>query len=239
MTKVGTVRPRIAIAARRAESTSASRRSAVVISERLAEAVWLAGGEPLIYYPTTDGSIAERMEGIAGVLIPGGGDVDPSFYGQRPSTDSIYGVDKLVDSFDLALSDHALKNGIPLLAICRGAQVINVLRGGTLIQDLETPHRDHMHDIKVFADANELGLHSDVVRSSCFHHQAIDQLGNGLEVIARSDDGLVEAFRIEAKSWAYAVQWHPEDNFHDEASQLGIFKKFVTEASGIDVTFSL
>lgn len=229
MTETGKLRPRIAIAARRADSTSASRRSAIVISERLASAIWLAGGEPLIYFPTEESDFTDRLRGIAGVLIPGGGDVDPSFYGQERTTDAIYGVDKLVDEFDLCMSKHALNSGIPLLAICRGAQVVNVLRGGTLVQDLAEPHRDLMHDIEVFSDQNELGLTSNVIHSSCYHHQAVDQLGNGLEVIARSGE-IVEAFRVEATNWAYGLQWHPEDNFHEDEQQFAIFRKFVSVA---------
>lgn len=225
-------RPKIAIAARRADKTSASRRSALISSERLAAAIWEAVGDPVIMYPAEQNDFADRLSGISGVLIPGGGDVDPSFYGQEPASAAIYGVDKLVDSFDLELSDYALKNGIPLLAICRGAQIINVLRGGTLVQDLEHPHTNLMHKITVFKDHAELGLGQAEVECSCYHHQAVDQLGSGLEVIARSDDGLVEAMKVAAPAWAYAVQWHPEDNWQENDDQLGIFRQLVHQAAG-------
>jgi putative glutamine amidotransferase len=125
-----TSRPKIAIAGHRAESTSASRRSALISSERLVEAVWQAGGDPLVYLPVVDSDYAQRLSGISGILVPGGGDVDPSFYGQEPTTDAIYGVDKVSDAFDLGLIRYAIDNAIPLLAICRGAQLVNVACGG-------------------------------------------------------------------------------------------------------------
>lgn len=224
-------RPKIAIAGRRAEKTSASRRSALISSERLAAAIWAAGGDPLILYPAEQSDFADRLSGFSGVVIPGGGDVDPSFYNQQPKSAAIYGVDKLVDEFDLQLSDYALNNGIPLLAICRGAQIINVLKGGTLIQDLERPHTNLMQNIEVFKDQAELGLSQNFVECSCYHHQAVDTLGSGLEVIARSTDGVVEAMRIDGTAWAYAVQWHPEDNWTENKDQFGIFCALVNQAS--------
>ena len=87
-----------------------------------------------------------------------------------------------------------------------------------------------MHQVKV-VEASQLGLTEDVVESSCYHHQEIEKLGDGVEVIATSEEGVIEAIKIPSKTWAYGVQWHPEDNFAESAQQLAIFEKFVAEAA--------
>ena len=222
-------RPRIAILGRIAESTSVTRYDGIVTAQRLAEAVWAAGGEPLTFLPVAGADLSERLAGIHGVLMPGGGDINPKRYGQSPSTDRIYGVVEDQDQTDLEIFEYATAHGLPLLGICRGFQIINVARGGTLVQDMSAPHTHHVERVAIMKP-NVLGLTNPTVEASCYHHQCVDQLGSGLEVIGRAAAGHVEAFAIEAKAWAAAVQWHPEDNYDSAAENLEIFKKLVAEA---------
>ncbi|MEY4450000.1 MAG: hypothetical protein RLZZ304_375 [Actinomycetota bacterium] len=232
-----TKRPRIAIVGRFAEHTTANRYGAVINARNLLELVWAAGGEPITLLPVEGSDWATRLEGFAGVLMPGGSDVDPALYGQAALSEHIYGVDPLQDSVDMALLDHVFANDIPLLTICRGTQITNVNRGGSLVQHMDAPHRNdapvlvYMHEVNLGARAAELGITSTSVESSCFHHQEIDRLGRGVVPIARAESGNVEAVKYEELSWGYGVQWHPEDNFENERGQLELVEKFVSIAA--------
>jgi putative glutamine amidotransferase len=224
-------RPRIAIVARFAESTSVTRFEGIVTARRLAEAVWTAGGEPLTFLPVEGSDWSERLSGIDGVIMPGGADIDPKNYGQDPIADHLYGIDALQDSVDISLVRHVIDNGIPLLAICRGLQITNVALGGTLVQHMEHPHLHHVSTVTLDPAATELGLTHSQLEVSCYHHQAIDRLAERLTVLARADEGHVEAVRISSTGWALGVQWHPEDNYDTQPGQLEIFEKFVQSAS--------
>jgi putative glutamine amidotransferase len=223
-------RPRIAILGRFDEASSATRSRAVVSARALVEAVWNAGGEPVTLLPTNDTDWATRLRGFSAVLMPGGGDINPSLYGQAPESDELYGIDELQDSADLSLTKWAIENKVPFLAICRGFQLVNVAFGGTLVQHMQNDHRHVVHQLHLDADADRLGVGSGALESSCYHHQAIDKLGDGLRVIARADEGHVEALAIDNGAWAYAVQWHPEDNAAENEQQAGMFSKFVEQA---------
>jgi putative glutamine amidotransferase len=223
-------RPRIAILGRFAESTSVTRYAGLVNARRLVEAVWAAGGEPLTLLPVSGSDWSQRLEGISGVVMPGGSDVNPRAYGQEPSSENIYGVDDLQDEVDLSLVRYVLSVGMPLLSICRGYQVTNVALGGTLVQDMEVHHRNHVAEVTFEKYAEDLGLSSAVVQASCYHHQIIDELAPGVEAIAHAAEGFVEAVRYPSTGWAYGVQWHPEDNFDSNPQQLEILSKLVSQA---------
>ena len=224
-------RPKIAIVGRFTDHASAIRSLGVVSARRLLEAVWAAGGEPITFLPVENPNWAERLQGIQGELIPGGGDIDPKWYGEEPDTEELYGVDDLQDENDFSIARYAFDNGIPVLAICRGFQLVNVLMGGSLVQHMDKDHRHHIHSVKIDKDSEGLGLTNPVLECSCFHHQAIKELGKGLEVLARAEEGHVEAFKIEAKAWSYGVQWHPEDNYTTNQQQMELFTKFVSESA--------
>jgi len=224
-------RPRIAIVARFAESTSATRYEAIVTARRLAEGVWAAGGEPLTFLAVPGSDWTQRLDGIDGVLMPGGADVDPRNYGQDRTSDHLYGIDPMQDEVDISLIRHVLATGLPMLAICRGLQITNVALGGTLTQHMDSPHLHHVASVTVDSHAAELGLTGSTLEASCYHHQAIDELADGLTVIARAAEGHVEAVKIESTGWAFGVQWHPEDNYDTERGQLEIFEQFVRAAS--------
>jgi putative glutamine amidotransferase len=227
-------RPRIAILARFAESTSATRYAAIVTARRLADAVWAAGGEPLTMIAAAGRAgtdWAERLRGIDGVLMPGGADINPTAYGQEISSEHVYDVDDTADEADISMVRYALSAGIPVLAICRGLQITNVALGGTLVQHMGAPHQHHVAPVTIDKYVDELGLSSATVEASCYHHQMIDQVAPGLEVIGRSTEGYVEAVKMDAPAWAFGVQWHPEDNYDSNAPQLDLFRRFVAEAA--------
>lgn len=237
-------RPVILIPARFSLSASALRYRADVAATKLVQAVYDAGGEPLVLHPVVppgltapelDVAVRERIARADGVLLPGGGDLAAHWAGQQPHATQ-YDVDEEQDAFDLALARVALEDGVPLLAICRGTQVVNVARGGTLVQDmtetLGADHRHVVHDIKVLDDARlRTILGAELITISCYHHQGIGALGRGLRAAAHADDGTIEAVALEGHAgWFVGVQWHPEDTADTDPRQAALFRAHV-EAS--------
>lgn len=236
-------RPLIAIPARFSASASALRYRAEVTARALVEAVYDAGGEPLVVHPAAPGAsvttaeVAARLAFADGVLLPGGGDLSPRWTGEQLHPEH-YDVDEEQDAFDLAVAGWALEAGLPLLAICRGLQVVNVALGGTLLAHLDespTPSGDHRHlrhRVTVAAGtplADAVG--PEALEISCYHHQAIDQLAPGARVWARADDGIIEAVGLPERSgWFVGVQWHPEDTAASDPRQAGLFNAFVEAA---------
>jgi putative glutamine amidotransferase len=224
-------RPRIAILGRFAAHTSATLYAAVITARRLAELVWTAGGEPITMLPVADSDWAERLRGIDGVLMPGGADISPATYGQSITSEHVVDIDDLADEADISLVRFALASGLPFFAICRGLQITNVALGGTLVQHMDSPHQHHVADVTFDSHVDELGLSNATVEASCYHHQMIDEVAPGIEVIARSAEGHVEAAKIPARGWAFGVQWHPEDNYDTNAPQLEMLRQFVLKAA--------
>lgn len=222
------MRPRVVIPARFSASASALRYRAEVSARNLVEAVYAAGGEPLVVHPADGASVEARLGGLADrVLLPGGGDLAAHWTGQSPHS-SLYDVDEDQDAFDLAVARWALGAGVPLLAICRGLQVVNAALGGTIVQDMEAPHRHQVHTVTVDAAAPLATVVGEKVEVSCFHHQTLDRVADGLRVIARAEDGVVEAVDAPgATGWFLGVQWHPEDTWATDAAQLALFEALV------------
>lgn len=227
-------RPLIAIPARFSESASALRYRAEVLPRTLIAAVHAAGGEPLAMHPVGDADVAERLAFADGIVLPGGGDLDARWSGQETHP-TLYDVDVEQDEFDLAVARHALATGIPLLAICRGLQVVNVARGGDLLQDMADStgnHRNVTHPVKI--DAGSL-LHATIgpeVSVSCFHHQSLGRLGDAMMPVAVADDGTTEAVEISgAAGWFLGLQWHPEDSAATDSAQAAIFAAHVRAAA--------
>lgn len=173
-----------------------------------------------------------------GVMLLGGGDVDATLYGFFGHVPHAYGVDRAVDEYSIDAVRASLAADVPTLAICRGIQVLNVALGGTLIPDIEDFALHHGgSDDELFLDetvtvdpqswlGGVLGRTRITVRSG--HHQAIDQVGQGLRVVARADDGIVEGVEHE-DHWAVGVQWHPEDSHGSEEDRHLVFGAFVRE----------
>ncbi len=247
-------RPRVVVPSRFAESTSALRYAADVTSRNLVAAVYAAGGEPLMTHPSAPGGtvpleeVRDRLSVADAVLLPGGGDVAARWFGQDEH-DSLYDVDVEQDAFDLAVAEVCLADGVPLLAVCRGLQVVTALRGGRLVQDMDAAwgpmrhHRHRVHRIEVEPGsllAEEVGT---TVEASCYHHQCIDDPGQGVAVVARAEEGVVEAVEIpDAAGWFLGVQWHPEDTWPRDPQQLGLFGALVEagrrHAAGRDATYA-
>ena len=222
------VRPRIALIGRFTNTASALRYGGVVSSRALLESLWDAGADPITLLAAAESDWKQRLQGYQGVLLAGGGDINPARYGQEPDP-SVYDVDDLQDESDFGMTEYVLQKGIPTLAVCRGLHVVNVVRGGTLIQDMPENHRHVVQEVKV-SDYESFGFTSELVATSCYHHQAIDKIGSGLEVLGRGPDGTIEAVGIESTGWARGVQWHPEDTAKSDANQHGLFARLVKEA---------
>lgn len=155
---------------------------------------------------------AARLARCDALLLPGGGDVAPHRYGAA-AHDSVYDVHDQQDAFDLAAARHALARGLPTLAICRGLHVVNVALGGMLRQDMTGPHRHVVHPVTLRPGSALAAISPvDKVDASCFHHQCVDRLADGLRPVAWAADGTVEAVELSKPGgWFVAVQWHPED----------------------------
>jgi putative glutamine amidotransferase len=232
-------RPVVAIPARFSASASALRFRAEVAARKLVEAVYAAGGEPVVVHPdapggqVSDQEVADRLWFADAVLLPGGGDLASHWYGASPHA-SEYDVDQEQDAFDLAVARVALARCIPLLAICRGTQAVNVALGGDLVQDMADAggsHRHVVHPIRVAPDAVMAGIVGTAPRISCFHHQSVARLGDGLRAVAHSADGVVEAVELaDHDGWCVGVQWHPEDTAAEDPAQAALFSAFVTAA---------
>ncbi|MEU6260300.1 gamma-glutamyl-gamma-aminobutyrate hydrolase family protein [Streptomyces sp. NPDC047043] len=227
-------RPLIAVPARFSATTSALRYAAEVNARALIEAVWRAGGEPASIHPA-EHDVAARLARFDGVLLPGGGDLAPHRYGAADTHDSVYDVDEVQDAFDLEVARSALESGLPLLAVCRGLQVVNVALGGTLEQDMGGPDGEHRHVVHPVSIRRgtllERATGAQKVEASCYHHQRVSGLAAGLEITARAADGTVEGLELPGgRGWFTAVQWHPEDTAHEDAAQQGLFDTLVRAA---------
>ncbi|MER7211105.1 gamma-glutamyl-gamma-aminobutyrate hydrolase family protein [Streptosporangium sp. NPDC001559] len=223
-------RPLIAIPSRFAATTSALRYEAVVTARALADAVYRAGGEPFLMHPVDAERAAERLAVADGLLLPGGGDLAPQSYGEAVAHETVYDVDAEQDAFDLAAAEYALTTGLPTLAICRGLQVVNVLRGGRLRQHMEADHRHMVHPVTVRPGSLLAGITGESrISASCYHHQCASGLGEGLVAVAHAVDGTVEAAELpDAAGWFLGVQWHPEDTAAKDPANQCLFDALVT-----------
>lgn len=185
---------------------------------------------------------ADEILGIVeAVMLMGGGDVEPSRYGGAGGTE-LYGIEPARDELELAVVAAAERDEVPLLAICRGVQVLNVAHGGTLHQHLPEVRSAGIHGEPTGGDPvdHEITLAAgsrlayatgaDVVTGSSHHHQAIDRLGDGLVATGWTDDALVEAVEVDGRGWIVGVQWHPEETAARDPAQQGLFDALVRAA---------
>ena len=198
-------------------------RRAAVLPQAYFELVAAAGGRPLLLPPPSTGPESGADEVVAvldGLVLTGGGDVDPLAYGADPAPE-VGGVDPTRDASERALLEAALRVDLPVLAICRGCQVLNVELGGTLHQHLPdvVGHLAHRSAPYVFGDVEvqtvpgsiAAGVFGSTPTVRCSHHQAIHALGDGLVATASTADGVVEAVELPSARFVLAVQWHPEE----------------------------
>jgi anthranilate synthase component 2/putative glutamine amidotransferase len=187
-----------------------------------------AGGIAVLLPPQGDGTARagadEVLDRIDGLVLTGGADVDPRRYGATPA-ERTSRPRVLRDEWELALTRAALERDIPLLAICRGLQILNVALGGSLHQHLPevTGHEGHQPapgtfgavDVNIAQGTRTAELTGPRARVSCHHHQALARLAPGLKVTGQADDGTVEAVEVPGRGFAVGVQWHPEENSED------------------------
>jgi putative glutamine amidotransferase len=224
-------RPLIAVTGMRSPMVTGLRRRGIVAAEKVLDAVYRAGGDPVVLAPLDRPDIPS-LAAFAGLVVPGGADLDPSTYG-GVRTSATEPSDLLQDRFDLAVSKAAIAVGMPYLAICRGMQVLNVALGGSLVDHLppsDVPHRDAFHDVTLEPGcAVALAMGTSRPSVSSYHHQGLDRLGDGLRVTGRTADGCPEAVEHRT-SPVLAVQWHPEDDAETSAAEQGLFDAVVEQA---------
>jgi putative glutamine amidotransferase len=215
------------------------------LSRHYSEAVEAAGGAPLLIPLIPEpGYIASIADGLDGMLLPGSdSDVDPNRYGRDPHR-ALGSVHPIKDATDLLVLDEAEKRGLPVLAICFGMQVLNVHRGGTLIQDIPSQMPDAIkhdqgaprdrpsHRVRLSEGSRLNGLANTTDASvNSHHHQAVDTIGDNLVATAWTPDGLVEALEDpRGDRFVLAVQWHPELGWKDDYFSRAMFDLFVSNA---------
>ena len=207
--------------------------SAALIPSTYVSAIARAGGRPVVLPPLDDG-VDETLEALHGLLFSGGEDLDPNHYGaeRHPETK---GVHEARDRAELALLRAALERDMPVLAVCRGSQVLNVALGGDLVQHVpelvghddhrHTPGRFADHDVRLDPNSRLGGLLGEHAPVKSHHHQGFGRLGEGLREVAWADDGLVEGLEDPGRRFALGVLWHPEEGDDD-----ALFTALVAEA---------
>ncbi len=210
-------------------------------------AVALAGGIPVLIPNVAEPDlIAAYLGKIDGLMLSGGYDLEPMLFGEDKLSDTVE-TDPPRDRAEIPLIGKALKSNMPILAICRGIQSLNVALGGSLFQDIpiqitsDIIHRqpggrsEMSHAVKVSADSTTRALvQSDAFRVNSFHHQAIKGLGRDLIVTARAEDGIVEAVEIPGDRFVVGVQWHPEELVHVSEEARNLFQGFVAAAARLE-----
>lgn len=195
----------------------------VRVNAAYTDALRRVGLLPLVIPPLASTEVAPVLDGLAGLVVTGGEDVDPGRYGQapHPTVDMHAGRDES----EIALVLDARRRRLPTLAICRGIQVVNVALGGTLVQDIPSQvpaalnhdpageRAARVHTVRVEPSSQlARALGTDYLMTNSFHHQALDAVAEGIRATARAEDGIIEgAESADRKWWMLAVQWHPEE----------------------------
>jgi putative glutamine amidotransferase len=201
-----------------------------------------AGGIPLLL-PSGEPNLAALLGLLDGLILSGGGDIDPRHYGSGGHP-AVYMIDEARDEMEIALARHAAAGGLPTLGVCRGAQLINVALGGTLIEHLPdeidntiahrleprgaVPHAVRIARPSLLAEI----IGEQVVVGASWHHQAIRSVAPGLQVVACAADGTIEAVELPSHPWLLAVQWHPEITAATDPLQQRLFDALVEAARG-------
>lgn len=201
------------------------------------DAVRRAGGIPILLPPGEPRQV-HLLPHLDGVILSGGGDIDPAFY-QGRHHQTIYMVDLERDRSEIELVRQVVQLNIPTLSICRGTQVLNVALGGTLVEHLPDevgddishrlpPSKPTYHPITI-EPGSQLAeiIRQTQISPTSWHHQAVRQPAPGLKVVARAPDGTIEALEMPAHPWLIAVQWHPEMTAHDDPGQQRLFDALV------------
>ena len=202
------------------------------------DVVRLAGGVPIVL-PAVEGEIPEALDALDALILPGGGDIDPAHYGGARH-EANYGISAERDGFELALARAALaRRDLPVLAICRGLQLLNVALGGDLVSHIpdhfgeKTVHRHPElrpvpHMVQIEPGSRLAGILGETeLEVQSVHHQAVGRLGGGLRPVAWSPDGVIEAVESDRHPFMIGVQWHPELGALADERQRRLFEELV------------
>jgi putative glutamine amidotransferase len=204
------------------------------------KAIEAAGGLPVVMPPLAEDAIEPLLDRLDGICLSGGPDLDPALYEAKPHPE-LGPIEPELDRFELAVAARADARQMPILAICRGTQALNIVRGGSLYQHLpdlstEITHRqtnassEPSHPVTVDPDSELAevigGAAIDLDDVNSFHHQAIERLGDGLRVSARAPDGTIEAIEDPTRPFLIGVQWHAETLVH-RGAEAELFRRFV------------
>ena len=203
-------------------------------------AIERSGGTPVLFPYVDDGETVEHLIDICdGFVFTGGADIHPKRYGEEPG-ENLEETQEHRDEFEFHVFQKVIQTSKPVLAICRGAQLINVALGGTLYQDIPSEvdtkikHRqgktecDLSHDVRIVVDTPLYAMtKTERMQANSFHHQAIKVLGKGLEIMAVAEDGIIEAVYCPGKRYVCAYQWHPERLFRTDFNNRIIFEDFI------------
>jgi putative glutamine amidotransferase len=194
-------------------------------------AIEAAGGIPVILAPTQLDAVPALVERLDGICLAGGPDIDPFVYGAGERHPQLGSTHPLVDAFELTVARVTDAAGLPLLGICRGAQALNVARGGTLHQHVDGHRQAELATVPTQAIAVEpqsrlAAITGTELTVNSFHHQAVDIPGSGLRVVARASDGIVEAIEDRTRTLLLGVQWHAETLVGD-AQHAALFEALV------------
>ena len=230
MTGRGSARPLIGVTTSEIRRKDAVRRTPqgepaqteLALGIEYVRAIEAAGGLPVVLPALDEEAVAPLVDQLAGLCLSGGPDIEPGTYGARPHP-QLGPTEPNVDRFELAAARQAWELGLPILAICRGTQALNVARGGTLVQHLPDSPGVHLvhrqsaaaqrptHPVRIEPGTALAGLiGADMLHVNSFHHQAVDRLGESLRVSARSSDGVVEGLEAPGRPFVIGVQWHAE-----------------------------
>jgi len=226
--------PLVLIVGRITPKADGQRNPAFAIGQPYLRAIRRAGGIPLMLPP--DPGVLEHLDALVprvdALVLAGGGDVDPRRYGQPSTAEELYGIVPEHDEVEFAVAGKVIDRELPVLAICRGMQVVNVALGGSLHQHIGDDHWFVHHPVEVDAGSRLAKAVGDDRLEQCHsvHHQAVDRLGDGLRISARSADGITEAYETENGSWLVGVQWHPEDNAGELTWQQSLYDDLVRHA---------
>lgn len=225
-----------------------------VLSDTYVRAVIAAGGVPVVLPPLIP-DVADALHGLDGLILSGGGDIAPELFNDRETHPKTYGIDDHRDRFEIEAYKLAATQDLPLLAICRGIQVMNVAAGGTLWQDIEDQvpgsivHRqseigrkqnETSHTVTLEAGDNPFRtiLAEDAVETNSFHHQGIKDIAPGLQLGGTASDGMVEAIWNPEMRFGLGVQWHPEMLQAEHDDQAKLFRALIEAASLVPSTRS-
>jgi len=232
--------PFVLLPGRLSPEATGVREAAIASGRRYSEAIARAGGVALTVPPleSTLTYIESLVERADAVLLHGGGDLDPTLYDQQKSTDTIYGIVAEHDAVELAIVREAIATDTPVLAICRGIQVLNVALGGTLHQHIadatagSDSHWDTYHPVEIVEGSRVAEAMGTTQPTGChsYHHQSIDRVATDLQIVAYSNDGVIEAVEHRLATWIVGVQWHPEDDAATDEQQQGLFNSLIAVA---------